>query len=93
MADARGRPGEEAGRRVGYGLALVTAAGHCAIAVIDVISAEESSTQGEVAFTRALIAEGKDGLLEWTAVSAERAELAGGTVPDSDERVPVLPCI
>ena len=67
----------------------------CAVAVLDVVSrfwlstvvsAEESSTQVEVAFTRALCADGKDGLLEDQQLLAE---LAGGTVPEADD-VPVL---
>ncbi|HZC03243.1 MAG TPA: hypothetical protein VE844_18370, partial [Gammaproteobacteria bacterium] len=45
-----------------------------------VVSAEESCTQPEVAFTRALITDGKDHLLE---------ELRCGVVPDRDE-LPVL---
>jgi transposase InsO family protein len=69
--------------------------GWCAVAVVDVVSrywlstvvsAEETSTQVEVAFTRALLADGKDHLLEDQALLAE---LRGGTVPD-DDRVPVL---
>jgi putative transposase len=64
------------------------------IAVIDVVSrywlstvvsAEETSTQVEVAFTRALVADGKAHLLDGPL----RAELASGVVPDRDE-VPVL---
>jgi transposase InsO family protein len=67
----------------------------CAVAVMDVasrywlstvVSAEETSTQVEVAFTRALIADGKDHLLEDPTLLTE---LAGGVVPDRDE-VPVL---
>lgn len=67
----------------------------CAVAVMDVVSrywlstvvsAEESSTQVEVAFTRALCADGKDHLLEDPHL---HAELAGGTVPEGDE-LPVL---
>lgn len=67
----------------------------CAVAVLDVVSrywmstvvsAEESSTQVEVAFTRALLTDGKDHLLEDPALLAE---LAGGVVPDRDE-LPVL---
>lgn len=66
----------------------------CAVAVMDVISrywlatvvsAEESSVQVEVAFTRALLADGKDHLLD----DALLAELASGTIPDGDD-VPVL---
>ena len=73
--------------------------GWCAIAVIDVVSrkwlstvvsAEESSTQVEVAFTRALVEDGKEYLLDQALLD----ELAHGVVPDpdesSDERVPVL---
>jgi putative transposase len=64
------------------------------IAVIDVVSrywlatvvsAEESSTQVEVAFTRALVADGKEHLLDAPLL----AELATGVVPD-DDQVPVL---
>lgn len=64
------------------------------VAVIDVVSrywlstvvsAEETSTQVEVAFTRALAADGKTHLLDGPLL----AELAGGVVPDHDE-VPVL---
>lgn len=67
----------------------------CAVAVLDVVSRywlstvvspEETSTQVEVAFTRALIADGKDHLLEDATLLAE---LAGGEVPDRDE-LPVL---
>jgi transposase InsO family protein len=67
----------------------------CAVAVLDVVSrywlstvvsAEESSTQVEVAFTRALVADGKEHLLDATLLE----ELAHGAVPDNDERVPVL---
>lgn len=69
--------------------------GWCAIAVIDVVSrkwlatvvsAEETSTQVEVAFTRALVEEGKEYLLDETLLD----ELAHGVVPDNDERLPVL---
>jgi len=67
----------------------------CAVAVLDVVSrywlstvvsAEETSTQVEVAFTRALLVDGKDHLLEDPTLTAE---LAGGVVPDHDE-MPVL---
>lgn len=51
-----------------------------------VVSAEETSTQVEVAFTRALVADGKADLLEGDLL----AELAAGVVPDNDDRVPVL---
>lgn len=71
----------------------------CAVAVLDVVSrywlstvvsAEETSTQVEVAFTRALIVDGKDHLLEDQQLFAE---LAGGTVPDyntAGDELPVL---
>jgi putative transposase len=67
----------------------------CAVAVMDVVSrywlatvvsAEESSTQVEVAFTRALIADGKDHLLEDPTLLTE---LSCGIVPERDE-LPVL---
>jgi len=51
-----------------------------------VVSAEETSTQVQVAFTRALCADGKDHLLEDQHLLAE---LAGGTVPEGDD-LPVL---
>jgi putative transposase len=69
--------------------------GWCAIAVIDVlsrkwlstvVSAEETSTQVEVAFVRALVADGKAHLLDEALLD----ELGCGVVPDDDERVPVL---
>lgn len=69
--------------------------GWCAIAIIDVVSrkwlatvvsAEETSTQVEVAFTRALVEDGKEYLLDEPLLD----ELAQGVVPDNDERVPVL---
>lgn len=69
--------------------------GWCAIAIIDVVSrkwlatvvsAEETSTQVEVAFTRALVEDGKEYLLDEPLLD----ELAHGVVPDNDERVPVL---
>jgi len=69
--------------------------GWCALAVIDVVSrkwlatvvsAEETSTQVEVAFTRALVEDGKEYLLDEALLD----ELAHGVVPDDDERVPVL---
>ena len=46
------------------------------------VSVEESSTQVEVAFTRALIADGKDHLLDDDLLD----ELASGVVPDGDDR-------
>lgn len=69
--------------------------GWCAIAVLDVVSrkwlstvvsAEETSTQVEVAFTRALTEDGKEYLLDQPLLD----ELAHGVMPDDDERVPVL---
>ena len=51
-----------------------------------VVSAEETSTQVEVAFTRALVEDGKEHLLD----AALLDELAHGVVPDDDERLPVL---
>ena len=77
-----------------YDFTHFTTAGRCAVAVLDVVSrkwlstvvsAEESSTQVEVAFTRALIADGKDHLLEQSLLD----ELHAGIVPDGDE-LPVL---
>src|SRR4051794_4241897 len=70
------------------------AAKRCAVAVMDVVSrkwlstmasAEESSTQVEVVFTRALITDGKDHLLEADLLD----ELRSGIVSDTDE-LPVL---
>src|SRR5690606_14336272 len=78
-----------------YDFTHFRASARCAVAVIDVVSrkwlstvvsAEESSTQVEVAFTRALIVDGKEHLLDQPLLD----ELATGTVPDDDERVPVL---
>lgn len=78
-----------------YDFTHFRASGCCAVAVLDVVSrlwlatvvsAEESSTQVEVAFTKALIADGKDHLLEDPTLLAE---LSGGTVPERDE-LPVL---
>lgn len=69
--------------------------GWCAIAVLDVVSrkwlatvvsAEETSTQVEIAFTRALVEDGKEYLLDEALLD----ELAHGVVPDNDERLPVL---
>ena len=50
------------------------------------VSAEETSTQVEIAFTRALVDDGKEYLLDQPLLD----ELAHGAVPDDDERVPVL---
>src|SRR5262249_47352414 len=78
-----------------YDFTHFRAAKRCAVAVLDVVSrywlatvvsAEESSTQIEVAFTRALVADGKEHLLDAQLL----AELASGVVPDDDDRVPVL---
>src|SRR5262249_35103018 len=79
-----------------YDFTHFRAAKRCAVAVLDVVSrywlssvvsAEESSTQIEVAFTRALVADGKEHLLDEQLL----AELSHGVVPDDDDdRVPVL---
>ena len=72
-----------------------TRAKRCAVAVLDVVSrywlativsVEESSTQVEVAFTRALIEDGKKHLLDDDLL----AELASGEIPEGDDRLPVL---
>jgi transposase InsO family protein len=77
-----------------YDFTHFAAANRCAVAVMDVVSrywlstvvsAEETSTQVEVAFTRALLADGKDHLLEDSLLD----ELRSGVVPDDDE-LPVL---
>lgn len=77
-----------------YDFTHFRASGWCAVAVMDVVSrywlatvvaAEESSIQVEVAFTRALLADGKDHLLD----QALLGELACGVIPDGDQ-VPVL---
>jgi putative transposase len=79
-----------------YDFTHFRASKRCAIAVLDVVSrywlstvvsAEESSVQVEVAFTDALVADGKGYLLEDEHLLAE---LAAGVVPDNDDRVPVL---
>jgi transposase InsO family protein len=68
----------------------------CAIAVEDMVSryclalelyAEETSTQVEVAFIAALEADGKEWLLEDPDFAAA---LTSGSVPNNDERAPVL---
>jgi putative transposase len=78
-----------------YEFTHFTAAKRCPVAVLDVVSrywlstvvpAEETSTQIEVAFTRALIADGKQHLLDQALLD----ELTHGVVPDDDDRVPVL---
>jgi putative transposase len=51
-----------------------------------VVSAEESSTQVEVAFIDELVADGKEHLLDADLL----AELRGVRVPDDDDRLPVL---
>lgn len=70
--------------------------GWCAIAVIDVVSRywlstvvspEETWVQVQNAFIAALEADGKGWLLEDTAFAEQ---LAGGEVPDNDDRVPML---
>jgi putative transposase len=78
-----------------YDFTHFRASRRCAVAVLDVVSrlwlstvvsAEESSTQVEVAFTDALIADGKAHLLDQQLLE----ELHAGVVPDNDERIPVL---
>ena len=78
-----------------YDFTHFRASQRCAVAVLDVVSrywlatvvsAEESSTQVEVAFTPALIADGKEDLLDQPLLD----ELTHGIVPDDDDRVPVL---
>lgn len=78
-----------------YDFTHFRASKRCAVAVVDVVSrlwlatvvsAEETSTQVEVAFTAALLGDGKEHLLDERLL----AELAIGVVPDNDERVPVL---
>lgn len=78
-----------------YDFTHFRASRRCAVAVLDVVSrlwlstcvsAEESSTQVEVAFIDALVADGKEHLLEAPLLE----ELHAGIVPDNDERVPVL---
>jgi transposase InsO family protein len=78
-----------------YDFTHFRASKRCAVAVLDVVSrywlstvvsAEESSTQVEVAFTDALIADGKAHLLDAQLLD----ELHAGVVPDNDEQVPVL---
>jgi transposase InsO family protein len=78
-----------------YDFTHFTAAKRCAVAVLDVVSrywlatvvsTEETSTQIEVAFTQALIADGKEYLLDEALLD----ELTHGVVPDDDDRVPVL---
>lgn len=78
-----------------YDFTHFRAARRCAVAVLDVVSrywlstvvsAEESSTQVEVAFTDALLADGKAHLLD----EALLADLHAGVVPDNDDRLPVL---
>lgn len=70
--------------------------GWCAIAVVDVVSRywlstvvspEETWVQVETAFIAALEADGKGWLLQDTAFAQQ---LAGGEVPDNDDRAPML---
>jgi transposase InsO family protein len=77
-----------------YDFTHFSAAGRCAVAVLDVVSrkwlstvvsVQETSTQIEVAFTRALVADGKDHLLEQSLLD----ELRCGVVPDGHE-LPLL---
>jgi transposase InsO family protein len=79
-----------------YDFTHFRASRRCAVAVLDVVSrcwlstvvsAEESSVQVQVAFTDALIADGKAHLLEDEQLLDE---LAAGVIPDNDERLPVL---
>ncbi len=72
-----------------YDFTHFTRAKRCAVAVLGVVSrywlatvvsAEESSTQVEVAFTRALIDDGKKHLLDDDLL----AELASGEIPEGD---------
>jgi transposase InsO family protein len=79
-----------------YDFTHLRASRRCAVAVLDVVSrlwlstvvsAEESSTQVQLAFTDALIADGKAHLLEDEQLLDE---LHAGVVPDNDERIPVL---
>ncbi len=78
-----------------YDFTHFRASRRCAVAVLDVVSrlwlstvvsAEESSTQVELAFTDALIADSKAHLLDAQLLE----ELHSGVVPDNDERIPVL---
>ena len=78
-----------------YDFTHFRASGRCAVAVLDVVSrywlstcvsAEESSTQVQVAFIDALAADGKEHLLDEDLLD----ELRGGAVPDNDDRLPVL---
>jgi len=78
-----------------YDFTHFRASRRCAVAVLDVVSrywlstvvsAEESSTQVQVAFTDALLADGKAHLLDAQLLD----ELHAGVVPDNDERIPVL---
>jgi putative transposase len=79
-----------------YDFTHFRASKRCAVAVLDVVSrywlctvvsAEESSTQVQVAFTDALVADGKAHLLEDEQLLDE---LHAGIVPDNDDRIPVL---
>ncbi len=72
-------PGEQAVRGRGAGRGLAVLVGHRRLG-------RGVSTQVEVAFTRALVADGKEHLLDQDLLE----HLAYGVVPDDDERVPVL---
>ena len=79
-----------------YDFTHFRASRRCAVAVLDVVSrywlstvvsAGESSTQVEVAFTEALVADGNGYLFEDEQLLDE---LHAGVVPHNDERLPVL---
>jgi transposase InsO family protein len=78
-----------------YDFTHFTRSRRCAIAVLDVVSrywlatvvsVEESATQVEVAFSRALAADGKEHLLEGDWLD----ELRSGVLPEDDDRLPVV---
>lgn len=82
-----------------YDFTHFRASRRCAVAVLDVVSrkwlstvvsAEESSTQVEVAFTRALLADGKGHLLDAPLLEELSHGVVPDQLPDNDERVPVL---
>lgn len=81
-----------------YDFTHFTASTCCAVAVMDVVSRywlatvvshEESSTQVEVAFSRALVADGKEHLLDQQLL----AELSSGVVPDRNDVGDDLPVL